>query len=229
MLRDLRSLFVSDTCYACDRTLVSQERYVCLSCLSQLQETGFHAHPTDNELYRRLGGRVPLAGATSLYFFDKGGKLQALIQALKYHDAPQLGRFLGRELGERLAQSEFATEAEVLVPVPLHPSKQRQRGYNQAERIARGMAEVLGLPLRSDLLRRSRKTEAQARRAGTARWENVSGAFTARLPLPTGLILVDDVITTGATLEACIQALMASQEPAPPLIKVASLGLARSH
>jgi ComF family protein len=227
-LRSLFSLFVSQGCYACERPLSSQETYVCLHCLSQMEETHFHEEMTNNELYYRLAGRVPLVGAASLFYFDKAGKLQKLIQALKYERAPQLGTFLGRYFGEVLAGSTLMADVEALIPVPLHRSKLRQRGYNQAALIAEGMGEALGIPLREDLVQRTRKTSAQARKAGAARWANVEGAFVVQGELPAQVMVIDDVITTGATLEATVQALLAASQP-PQGIRVGAIGLTRKH
>jgi ComF family protein len=227
-LRSLLSLLVSQGCYACGRSLSSQESLVCLSCLSQVQETDFQHRMADNELYHRLAGRVPLVGASSLFYFDKAGKLQKLMQALKYEQVPQLGIFFGRYFGEVLADSPLVIGVEALIPVPLHPRKEQKRGYNQANLIAQGMSEVLGIPTRAELVQRIRKTTSQARKAGAARWANVEGAFRACEPLPAQVMVVDDVITTGATLEATIRALLAVAKP-PEGIRAASIGLTRKN
>lgn len=225
-LKPLRSLLVAENCYACDRPLVSQEQYVCLRCLSQLQATDFHQSPTKNELYFRLAGRVKIAGAASMFYFDKGGTLQTLIKALKYEDAPQIGNYLGQYAGEMMKSGPFLDGIEAVVPVPLHRRKQRKRGYNQAEKIAEGIAGVTDIPTRSDLLTRPHHTDTQARKAGSARWENVQSAFAVSGELPGSILLVDDVITTGATLEACIRAIHHANPDTQ--ISIMSIGMARS-
>jgi len=227
MIRYLKSLLVRQDCYACERPLTQQESYICFDCLGQMEPTHFDLHPTENELFYRLAGRVPLAGAASLYYFDKAGRLQTLMQALKYEDAPQIGLQLGKILGQQLRNSRFAGEVDSLIPVPLHSSKQRKRGYNQAEYIARGISDQLGIPVRNDLLFRIQKTASQARKAGRARWENVAHAFEAFPNQPKSVLIIDDVITTGATLEACMRALLST--PHPPEIRVASIGMTRKH
>ncbi len=226
MFRSLSHLLIDQSCYSCTRWLTAQEQFVCLHCHSQLQLTRFHENPTDNELYFRLAGRIPLAGATSLCYFDKKGRLQRLMQALKYQEAAPLGPYLGNLLGEELRDSAFAAQVDAVLPVPLHWRKQLSRGYNQAALIAQGLCEYLTLPLHTDLLLRKRSTATQARQAGASRWLNVSSAFHCDQPLPASILLIDDVITTGATLEACIRALMASPQP-PKQIRVASIGMAR--
>ncbi len=228
MFHHFLNLFIDNSCYGCGQALIGQEKAVCLSCLSQLQETHFHLSPSENEVFYRLGGRVPIHGATSLYFFDKKGTTQRLIQALKYKDAPQLGVFLGKCLGETIADSPFMTGNETIVPVPLHPRRQLERGYNQAAEIAKGLAETTGLPLESKLLRRRFWTKTQTRKKGDERWQNVKSAFEPNPSQPRELLLVDDVITTGATLVACIKALMKTEHP-PHRIAVASIAMARNH
>lgn len=228
MFNALRSLLVLEACYGCDRELTSQEKYLCLSCHTQLQETEYHQNPKENELYQRMAGRVPIDGAVAFCHFDKGGRMQRLIKALKYQQATGVAIYLGEFYGRLLANSDFLSGIEVLVPVPLHPHKQRQRGYNQAEKIAQGISQSTGLPVNKHSLFRKRKTATQARKAGSARWENVAGAFEIRDELPKGILLIDDVVTTGATLEACVKVIL-EQTPATPLVKVACLGVARSH
>ncbi|RMG59568.1 MAG: ComF family protein [Bacteroidetes bacterium] len=226
MWKSLGSLFVSQTCYGCEQALTSQERFVCLDCLSQIEQTHFHQRPRDNELYFRMAGQLPLAGATALFFYDKAGRLQRIMKALKYQQQPRLGPYLGSLLGESLPGSPFLAGIEAIIPVPLHRRKQLQRGYNQSERIARGLSQATGLPVRTDLLRRRRFTHTQARQAGHARWENVSGAFLAKGHCPAHVLLLDDMVTTGNTLIACAQALLAGPTP-PQQISVASIGMAR--
>lgn len=228
MLKDLAHLLIDQSCYGCQRWLTQQETHVCLHCLGQMQPTDFHQSPTDNELYFRLAGRVPLHGATAQWFFDKKGRLQKIMQALKYQDAPHLGPVLGRQLALSLIDSDFIREVDAIVPVPLHWRKQLKRGYNQAKLIGDGLGERLSLPMRTDVLLRTQATQTQARKAGLSRWLNVQSAFVSPAPSPRSVLLIDDVITTGATLEACIKALMKGPTP-PEEIRVASIGMTRRN
>lgn len=225
MIKELNRILFDPSCYACDRLLNVQEKHICFYCLSQIQETGFHLQPRDNELYYRFAGKFPLAGATSLYFYDKAGRFQKIMQALKYQESPRLGTFLGEYLGEMLKESDFLAGTDVILPVPLHWTKLAKRGYNQAELIARGLSKVTGIQTSRKVLYRRRKTQTQARKSGAARWKNVAGAFGVRGKLPGEILLVDDVVTTGSTLEACARALL---EVAPEVqIRIACLGMAR--
>jgi ComF family protein len=226
MWKNLARLFVANDCLACGQMLTTQERHVCLQCLSQMEETYFHDKPADNELYFRLAGKVPLSGAASLFYFDKGGRLQRVIKQLKYQSIPQVGNYLGEYYANRIKASGMLAGAEAIVPVPLHPRKQRKRGYNQAERIARGLGRGLNLPVRTDVLKRVRYTESQARKDGQDRWKNVEEAFRVVKPLPKGIILVDDIITLGATMGACLKALHQAEQTAEHIYAL-SLGLTR--
>lgn len=227
MLKNLLNLVFPAYCPACDRNLGAQETVVCMDCLFDLELTQHWLKPMENPLYYRFAGKVPLDGAASLSYFDKKGKLQAMINALKYKNHPKMGRFLGQYLGAQLTDSSFLQGDEVLVPVPLHPARLRERGYNQSEEIAKGMK--LAIPhLRIDTksLARARKTATQTRKSKEERAENMQDVFELRGPLDGNIVLVDDVITTGATLESCIRTLF-NQAAKPQSIKVVSLGVAR--
>jgi len=227
MIKNLRSLWVAHSCYGCNSALSSQESFICLGCQSLLQPTQFHEQPLDNELFYRLAGRVALQGATSLFYLDKKGTLQTLIKHLKYQDAPHLGTYLGKMLGKTLKDTPFLAGIDAIVPIPLHWKKRITRGYNQSEYIARGVHHTTGIPVYPDLLKRTRKTRTQTRLSTTSRWENVAQAFEVTRACPAGILLLDDVITTGATLEAAMRSLWFHPHP-PQIIRVASIGMARN-
>jgi len=207
---------------------LEQERYVCFSCLGQIPETDFLAAPNKNELFFRLGGRVDIAGAYSLFYFDKKGILQSLIEQLKYKNSPQIGRYLGEYCGNKIKNTEFVKGIDAIIPVPLHVRKRMIRGYNQAEQICKGLQESLGIPMVKKRLYRKEFTLSQTRKKGSDRWNNVAKAFVSKGTLPASLLLVDDVVTTGATLEACIKALQDNPQ-APIEIKILSLATARKN
>ncbi len=216
------------SCLACQTALVRQERFVCIDCLEGLEHTGFHVDPQDNEMYKRIAGKVPLEGAYSMAWFDKGGAIQHILQSLKYSKQPEIGIWLGVQYGKELAQATLEFPSDLcLVPVPLHWRKQRKRGYNQAEKICDGLSRQLGLPIRKDLLKRVKYTKTQTRMSGSRRYKNVSQAFECCQPINSPVLLVDDVMTTGATLEACIRTLADSTTDSPQ-ISILSIGVARS-
>lgn len=228
LLNSFLQLLFLHRCYACERELLEQESYVCFSCLAQIPETSFHLYPADNEMFYRLAGKVDIQVAASLFYFDKKGKLQSLLEALKYRSAPHIGSFLGELYGRKLKEQTWVKEFEALLPVPLHPRKKIQRGYNQAYEIARGLAKELGLPVVSGALRRKKFTTSQTRKAGSSRWKNVEMAFSLKEDVPNTILLVDDVMTTGSTLEACIRSIKNKKTESPKL-GVLTLAIARKH
>ncbi len=206
----LLALIYPEICMNCQDALIQHERYLCRQCVSRLPLTGFENLP-DNPVTQTFWGRTPVHFAASIYHYRKGETLQKLIGRLKYHGDPDSGIFLGRLAGKTLIKTKAFPQADYLIPVPLHPRRQRKRGYNQCEMIARGLSEVLAIPMEASLLKRTVFNPSQTRKGRYERWQNVEGIFETALPLDPfhnkHLLLVDDIITTGATLEACCSAL----------------------
>jgi ComF family protein len=224
-LEDLAGLFFPRPCTGCGEPLPPAGIPVCQRCLAGLPATGFERQP-GNPVEKLFRGRIPLSGACSIFYFTRGSALQSMIHHLKYLDRPELGLFLGARMGEALLSSGRFRNMEGLVPLPLYPQRQRQRGYNQAEQLARGMSEVLQVPVLADLVARVSRTDSQTRKNRLDRWKNVSGSFQVRkdrLRPYRQLLLVDDVVTTGATLEACGSALL---EPGGLELGIATLAYA---
>lgn len=146
------------------------------------------------------------------------------MMGLKYHDIPQIGQYLGRLMAQNMNGTHLWADIEAIVPIPLHWTKQIRRGYNQAHQIAIGIAQITNIPVRKDVLVRQRRTQSQAKKSGIHRWNNVSGAFQAGLSHPKRILLVDDVITTGATIVAAAQALGEIEA-----LSVASVALTRRN
>lgn len=204
----LQTLFPS-TCACCNDVLVSGERQICINCLSNLTATLYSAHD-DNHTERQLAGRIPFQHATSIYVFRKGNTVQKLIHAMKFHGNSDLCLFMGRQMGLELLHSGRFDDIDLLVPVPLHWRRHLARGYNQSELLCRGIAEIMHRPVNTRALRRHRNTRQQSLQAGTDREANVEDAFRLRHPddlRGKHILLVDDVLTTGATLTSCCDAL----------------------
>ena len=212
-LTDFFNLLYPKLCPACHKLLKQGEKEICIPCSFDLPYTDFHQY-ADNPLAKQFWGRVPLHAAMALLYFTKGGRTQNLIHQLKYKDQPEVGLFLGRAIGLRLLQSETYSGIDVLLPVPLHPRRERKRGYNQSDYIARGIAEVLKVPMNNKTLLRNISTATQTKKNRYNRYENLQQAFIIKQPEAIQnkhVLLVDDVITTGATLEACAQAIQLYQ------------------
>lgn len=193
-------------CVACEKQISDTETVLCFECQWTLpRNTNLLIHNESPE--NKFWGRLKTGGIYSFLSFTKGGKVQNILHALKYRNQPDLGVFLGKLCGKALQEQQLFTDAHYLIPVPLHRSRQRERGYNQAERIAAGIGEILQIPVRHDLLIRNRFTRTQTQTGGRLnRYRNLQGVF-GMVPGATELlknktvILVDDVLTTGATLE----------------------------
>jgi ComF family protein len=209
-LQGLASIFYPQLCSACGSVLFFNEQVLCLKCYADMPRTGFHAH-ADNEVARLFWGRIPIRNTTSFIIFNKESRYRKILHELKYNGQQKVGTEMGRLFGLELKGSPFA-DADIIHPVPLHPNKLRKRGYNQSELIARGIAEILTIPVVSDLVIRTIETNTQTRKSRYERWENVRNTFQVRSPEilhNKHVLLVDDVITTGATIEACAEALLA--------------------
>lgn len=213
-------------CLICERSLMGGEEYICLHCLSHIPETGYHRWP-DNPMEQLFYGKVSVERAFGFFYFTPEGNFRKLIHAIKYKGEKEAASSLGRLYALRLKESGILDTVDLIVPVPLHKKKQRQRGYNQSEWIAKGISGATGLKIATNLLRRRHRTHTQTRKSGYERWENVQDAFCLAAPLPPEcrhLLLVDDVITTGATLTACALALCRNRKVK---ISILTLGVAR--
>ena len=214
MLRDLLHLFFPELCLACRETLLEHEKTICNSCFVGLPRTNFHMQK-GNEAERIFIGRIPVESAASCYFFNQGSRVQELLHQLKYKNQPEAGEIVGEWYGKELLKTETFAKADFIVPVPLHPKKQKQRGYNQAEHFAIGMGRGTGIPVVTDWLLRTRSSDTQTKKNKFSRWQGVESVFSFN-PLERvegkHFLLVDDVLTTGATLEACSVAMYKSEK-----------------
>lgn len=210
---DLLGLLYPSLCITCGERLVSQEKYVCLKCWLDLPVCRFH-HDSDNKVAQLFWGRVQLEGATSYFQYRKGSRYQKLIHFIKYKGLKGLGFETGLRFGDVLAESDSFSAVDMLVPVPLHPRKQKERGFNQSEWIARGIADSMGKPVISENLFRKMFSSTQTRKSRFERWQNVEDIFGVNNPEAfenKHILLVDDVVTTGSTLEACATELLKIQ------------------
>ncbi len=206
---DFLSLFLPRPCLSCRAHLVRGEEVLCTGCLLAMARTDFHSR-RDNMLEQAFWGRCQVERAAAFSVYNRGSRIRKLIHLLKYEGRQDVGRMLGGLYGSVLSGSGFMDGIDMIIPVPLDAARERRRGYNQSLCIAEGLASLRGLPVRSDILCRTGKSGSQTRRGRYERWENVEGLFTVRksdLIRGRHLLVVDDVITTGSTIEACVNAL----------------------
>lgn len=204
-INSIIGLLYPSVCAACGTSLFKWENLVCTRCRSFLPKTGYELQE-DNPLARIFYGKVRLKAVTACFFFSKEGKVQHLIHELKYKGNGEAGVFLGQELGKSIKEAPLFKGIDYLIPVPLHPKRERKRGYNQSMMIAQGISEVTGIPVGDTFLVRSVNTATQTRKSKEERWQNVKNIFDVKHPERLEgkyILLIDDVLTTGATLEAC--------------------------
>ncbi len=202
------SLFYPRCCVVCEGFLAEPEKGFCVSCDIHLPRTYLHLLE-NNPVEKIFWGRTTVEKVASWFYYKKGSDSDRLIHQLKYNQYKELGNILGRNMATELLGSGFFEGIELLVPVPLHPKKHQMRGYNQSHRIACGVASVTRLPVITQALVKIEETGSQLSKGVYQRWENTSNTFEVIRPelfRNRHILLIDDVITTGATLIACCRA-----------------------
>ncbi|GAB3037584.1 ComF family protein [Spirosoma pulveris] len=214
IIADFVDLLYPSLCVGCAKSLGFNEKILCTKCRINLPETNQHKEPYDESLLNKFAGKLPVQFLASFVYFKKGGIVQKLIHTIKYKGQKEAAKELGNWYGYQLAtESTLLTEIDVLISVPLHKSRLRQRGYNQADWIAKGLSEALNIPVAEDVLVCWKMKDSQTRKNRMERWENVKTVFSVQQSdevLGKNIVLVDDVLTTGATLEACAGELLRS-------------------
>ncbi len=210
MIKNLINIFFPQVCYGCNSFLSDNEKYVCTSCRHELPVTNFHF---DNKeaVKKVLYGRVKLEHATALLRFEKKGIVQQLLHKLKYKGYEDIGLLLGGWLGTELKEMGDYNDIDIVIPVPLHKRKLKKRGYNQVEKFAKEVASILEVPYKDQVLQKSSSTSTQVFKKRIARWSDKDEVFTLANPSLIAnkhILLCDDIITTGATIEACANELL---------------------
>jgi len=225
MFHDFINLFYPHICNICERELLKNEDVICVKCLHELPVTNFH-QDNDNAVKKVFYGRIEIENATALLLFQKKGAVQKLIHQLKYRGTREIGSFLGKWLGQELSASPLYSQIEAVIPVPLHKKKLRSRGFNQTEDFGKEIAAALQVPYLDNVLLKTSFSTTQTLRGRLARWGNIDETFILANPeLISGkhILLVDDIITTGATLEACAGVLKEAENVE---ISIATMALA---
>ncbi len=203
-------LLFPNVCNGCGEELLSNEKFVCASCLSFIPKTKFHLM-INNPLEQKFFGRCRIENATAMYYFNKDGVIQNLLHALKYQQKPEIGFLLGNQFAKEITDVIWLQDIDIIMPVPLSAKKFKARGFNQSECITNSMATQLNILHDSTSLLRKKHTESQTNKTRSERLSNVANAFelsNANAIAGKHILLVDDVITTGATLEECAQTIL---------------------
>lgn len=225
MLHALLDLFFPTVCAGCDNLLLTHESVICSHCRHEIPLTNHYLQP-ENEASAKFFGRIPIESVTTFAYFHKKGLVQEMIHKLKYKGQQEIGAALGYWFAEDLKATPAAF-ADEIIPVPLHPKKMKQRGYNQVTSFGKALSEVLGVPLDENLLKRNFYSKTQTKKNLFARSELSKTLFEADFSERhhgKHFLLIDDVLTTGSTLEACSRALLKI-----PDVKISIACLAFSH
>jgi len=223
LVENLVSLIYPKLCVICGEPLVENEKFFCYACYLKLPITNYH-FISDNRAMERLAGKVSLTKASSYLYYNKGGIAQKLITEIKYRGNQDLGEWIGAYISKDMISSDFFKGIDYLIPVPLHRSKEKKRGFNQAEKIAEGISRTTGIRMETKNVFREKANTSQTRKGVFDRWKNTQNLFDIKDPkLFEGkhILLIDDVLTTGSTLEALAQSLLKSPE-----VKISILTLA---
>ncbi len=228
LLSDFISLIFPRLCQLCNTQIPNQEDLICITCDKKIPKAN-QINDLDNNFIQRFYGRVNIVYGAAYYLFGIDGKTKKLMHQLKYKNRPQIGIKTGNRFAKQLLKSpHFPRDIHYIIPVPLHPIKLHRRGYNQSDVIAKGLSEVLKIPIKKNIITRKKFTDSQTAKSRSSRMENVETAFetidTSTLQ-NKHILIVDDVLTTGATLEACANTLLKTY----PNLKISMLTLAMAE
>jgi ComF family protein len=221
----IRDLFYPRLCAACEHTLQSYEEYVCIKCIFRLPKLEGKTQVDVHLLDKKFWGKIPVKFTRSFLPFSKSGHVQNILHQIKYQNQPHLAVFMGKWFGEMLKKEGFENETDLIVGIPLHIRKKKERGYNQADLFAKGLSESLDVPFDSELLIRSEYTETQTKKSRYKRFENMEKVFHVKFPErleKKRVCLVDDVLTTGATLETAGNELLKNGAKELSIVTIAS-------
>ena len=226
ILSDVFELFYPNVCLACSEKLMKGEAVLCFKCRQELPRSEYW-RDAENAMAQRFWGRVDLQGAAALFKFQKDGEVQHLLHQLKYYGRQDVGELMGKMMGSLLLQpGALIKDVDIIVPVPLHPKRLQQRGYNQCDSIVRGISETIHVDWTGDALERVQENISQTGKNRFDRWYNVAEIFAVKeveLLKNKHVLLVDDVMTTGATAEACLQKILAVEGARASFVAVATV------
>lgn len=213
LFTDLIRLFFPPCCIACGNALSVGEECLCLPCLQELPKIRYNPAEA-NEIEKRFWGKIPVEHATSYFQYTKGSDFDKILFDLKYHGKKEIGEIMGRYMAKSLSDSNFFRDIDIIIPIPLHKNRYKKRGYNQSEWLAKGISEITQIPINTTSIKRVIPNSTQTHKNLWDRWEDVQNIFEIILPheiQEKHILLVDDVLTTGATIISCATAIMKVQ------------------
>ena len=213
MVDSIIHLFYPSICFGCENELIQTDEMLCMSCIQSLPYTSYE-QIADNPVAKLFWGRCKIIAGFSTFYFIEQTPLQKIIHQIKYKNEKELGMFMGRLMGNKINGLKEHSHIDLCVPMPLHPKKEKNRGYNQSTLLAKGIQEMTGIPAVSNVLKRVVHTNTQTKKSRTDRWLNVENVFHVCKPeiiKDKHILLVDDVITTGASVESCVHSLLSNQ------------------
>lgn len=211
-ISDFVNLFFPEQCVSCTKRLSPNEKHICISCLEAIPRTRYHQQ-VNNRLEEFFAGRFPFVRIAAFAHFVKDGIIQSIVHELKYRNNPEIGVYIGQISGIELKGSEFISDIDFIVPVPLHSKRERERGYNQSEKIALGISDITSVAISDKNLIRTKNTVSQTKHSRFERWANTEDAFFINNPQQfkeKHILLIDDILTTGSTLESCAKTILSA-------------------
>jgi ComF family protein len=222
--KQMLDLLYPPLCASCCIQRPLDDHIFCLDCINELPETGFHQY-ADNPFMRHFRGRIPLSAGAAFLYFSRGGGTQRLLHQIKYNNQPDLITTIGRWYGKQLTQQPTWRTIDAIIPVPLHWKKQRKRGYNQSAIFGEGLAEIFDISCHNNVLTRTTHDKSLTGMRRFQRVETIGSSFLLTNTRPVknkNVLLVDDVLTTGATLEACANALLLAPVASISMVTIAT-------
>ena len=226
LIKDLGHLIYPSSCLACENELATNENHICSICDNDLVRTSFHLFNEPSETDKRFWGRIQLKRTYSHFYYKKGAAIQQVLFNLKYKNDSAIGEHFGREIGKSIGSIDDFKTADAIIPIPLHYKKEFIRGYNQSEALAKGLSDIISVPVKSNYTKRTKHSETQTKKSRFQRWDNVSSIFAIHKSIKNlnHIIIIDDVVTTGSTMEALIRSI---QNVAPKIeVSVVTLAIA---
>lgn len=207
----LINLISPKQCVVCGCRLAIGEEVICSVCNIHLPRTNFADKPYDNVMAKMFWGQIPVMRAAALFYYEPHSEVSRVIHSMKYFNHPETGELMGRLLAEEIKDSGFFDDMDIIIPIPLAKKRQRARGYNQSEEIARGVSAITGIPVAKNVVKRISFKKSQTKMNRWQRLDNVKDVFEIKdttLPKGKHILLIDDIVTTGTTIISCAQELM---------------------